>query len=336
MGLFANRRKPDGSYTPPRIHWWLKPEVSGNTINGVDETEVRRPTPIYHHAGKNLAYQRMQNSFYMKIARNPFYWPRFKEVQRLDRSKPTPIAETQKTASPQNWSNAIKTFALENGADVVGIAAMKNEWVFDGYEGPEKHPWIIMIGVKMNHAILQRMADKGVDTKAGTHVIDIYNHGNRTARRVANWLREQGWYAYGSCGPMAGPVTLIPPAIEAGLGELGKHGSTINRTLGANFRLAYLLTDVPLVADKPDIFGADEFCTNCNLCQVNCPPDAIYSTKQMIRGTEKWYVDFDKCVPYFNDSQGCGICLAVCPWSRPGLAERLVDKMTRRKARLTG
>ena len=50
-----------------------------------------------------------------------------------------------------------------------------------------------------------------------------------------------------------------------------------------------------------------------------------------MRGTRKWYVDFDKCVPYFNETYGCGICIAVCPWSRPGIAPRLAEKMTRRK-----
>jgi hypothetical protein len=32
-------------------------------------------------------------------------------------------------------------------------------------------------------------------------------------------------------------------------------------------------------------------------------------------------------------SQGCAICLAVCPWSRPGVAENLVGKMARRRGR---
>jgi epoxyqueuosine reductase QueG len=54
----------------------------------------------------------------------------------------------------------------------------------------------------------------------------------------------------------------------------------------------------------------------------------------MVRGVEKWYVDFDKCIPYFNETHGCGICIAVCPWSRPGTAPRLAEKMLRRRKRL--
>ena len=104
----------------------------------------------------------------------------------------------------------------------------------------------------------------------------------------------------------------------------------INRDLGSNFRLAAVSTGLPLILDAPDDFGADEFCVNCQVCTEACPPQAIYETKQIVRGARKWYVDFDKCIPYFVDYKTCGICLAVCPWSRPGVADNLLVKMARR------
>ena len=131
-------------------------------------------------------------------------------------------------------------------------------------------------------------------------------------------------------------VLIIPAAIEAGLGELGKHDSIIHQTFGANFRLSMVLTDLPLVADNPEIFGGDLFCQNCQVCTNACPPAAIAPDKKMVRGTEKWYVDFDKCIPYFVDYKTCGICLAVCPWSRPGLAGKLLVKMAKRLATKQG
>ena len=98
---------------------------------------------------------------------------------------------------------------------------------------------------------------------------------------------------------------LIPPAIACGFGELGKHGSIINRKLGSSFRLASVLTDLPLVGDESDEFGADAFCVNCRLCVDACPPDAVFDVKKTVRGQTKWYVDFDKCLPYFNEAMGC-------------------------------
>ncbi len=50
----------------------------------------------------------------------------------------------------------------------------------------------------------------------------------------------------------------------------------------------------------------------------------------MVRGVEKWYVDFDKCIPSFAMTEGGGICIEVCPWSEPGrgpaLSEALIAK----------
>ena len=61
-------------------------------------------------------------------------------------------------------------------------------------------------------------------------------------------------------------------------------------------------------------------CMQCEnpLCMLDCPPDAIHENKQWVRGVERWYVDFDKCVPYFVKTFGCAICIEVCPWSEPG------------------
>jgi epoxyqueuosine reductase QueG len=47
----------------------------------------------------------------------------------------------------------------------------------------------------------------------------------------------------------------------------------------------------------------------------------------MVRGELKWYVDFDKCIPYFVKTYGCAICLEVCPWSEPGRGPSLSEKL---------
>jgi epoxyqueuosine reductase QueG len=87
---------------------------------------------------------------------------------------------------------------------------------------------------------------------------------------LANWIRSQGYHADPYPGPMAGALLLIPPAIAAGLGELGKHGSLISPRFGAGVRLAGVTTDMPLVPTGPVHFGADEFCATC---QLDCSRD---------------------------------------------------------------
>ncbi|MBV9946093.1 MAG: 4Fe-4S dicluster domain-containing protein, partial [Myxococcales bacterium] len=71
----------------------------------------------------------------------------------------------------------------------------------------------------------------------------------------------------------------------------------------------------------------------CRACEDACPPGAILPAKQLARGEVRWYVDFDRCLPFFNEHQGCAICLAACPWNHPGVAGTLVHKLAARRAR---
>ena len=114
-----------------------------------------------------------------------------------------------------------------------------------------------------------------------------YARGTRTSFALANWIRSQGYTAKAFPGPRASSLLLIPAAIDAGLGQLGKHGSLINRTWGSNLRLAGVTTDMPLSFFQPDEFGSDDFCTKCQVCTDACPPSAIADHKQWVRGVER-------------------------------------------------
>ena len=185
----------------------------------------------------------------------------------------------------------------------------------------------------MDHAELAKGPPREEDVSSADEVSRQYNRAARASKAVTNWIRSMGWPAEARTGPMAGDIITIPAAIESGIGQLGKHGSIINDIYGSSFRLASVTTDLPLVADKPRDIGVDDFCTRCQVCSNACPPDAIFPEKQMVRGTMKWYVNFDKCIPYFNDTLGCGICIADCPWSFPSVASKLTQKLLRRRER---
>jgi epoxyqueuosine reductase len=321
-------RPPKPAYRPPAEQLALFPEISGNAVNGLGETEIRRPSPIYWHYGDIAMPHKALQDYYLRHfdAKPELADFHLKYGGRGGRRPPEkPGAPTRD--APQNWSARVKAHALAHEADLVGVARVRPEWVFEGYEVSE--PWIVMLGVAMDHTELA----KAPETPSAVEVIRQYNRGTRAAREVANFIQGHGYGARPHGGPMAGPILLIPPAIECGMGELGKHGSMINRIYGSSFRLAGVLTDLPLVADAPDIFGADDFCTSCQVCTAACPPDAIFREKQTVRGIEKWFVDFDKCIPYFNDTQGCGICIAACPWSTPGQAPKIAGKMSARRRR---
>jgi epoxyqueuosine reductase len=190
-----------------------------------------------------------------------------------------------------------------------------------------------MIGVAMDYGELSQVPPTFENPSSAVEVARQYNRASRACRELANFILAQGYEAEPYPGPYAKALNMIPPAIAAGLGQLGKHGSMINRVYGSSFRLSAVSTDMPLVADVADDPGSEDFCTSCQVCVKACPPGAIGNDTQMVRGVEKWYVDFDKCIPYFGDALACGICLAVCPWSRPGTAPRLADRMLARRRR---
>jgi Pyruvate/2-oxoacid:ferredoxin oxidoreductase delta subunit len=313
-------------YRVPAEQAALFPAVSGNAINGLGEPAPRRPTPIYWHYGADIPHKALQDYYLRKFDEKPEL-ANFdsKYGGRGDKSAP-PRPAAPAVDTPENWSRRVKDHALGHEGDLVGIARIRREWVFEGYA--VDLPWVVVVGVAMDHGKLATAPE----VTSPVEVMTQYNRGTRAARSLANFIQAQGYAARPHGGPMAGPLLLIPPAIACGMGELGKHGSLINRTYGSSFRLAGVMTDLPLLPDRPDRLNVDDFCLNCQVCTSACPPDAIFPEKQRVRGDLKWYVDFDKCIPYFNDTQGCGICIAVCPWSRPGTAPRLAEKMARRRA----
>ncbi|MDP6173994.1 MAG: 4Fe-4S dicluster domain-containing protein [Rhodospirillales bacterium] len=301
----------------------LLPETKGNDINGLGEKTGRRPTPIMWHAADILAHGDVQDWFFAKGSAPAANVHRASNMEFT--KKPLPgLASERPNWTAEKWTEEIKAQTLERESDLVGITALKPEWVFEGYEVPYK--WIIVLGVAMDHTHIQTAPSH----QSQTEVQKQYARGTRAAYKLAAWMREKGWDAVPHGGPMAGPVTMIPAAIEAGLGALGKHGSMISRQFGSSFRLASVLTDMPLIPDEPDIFGSDDFCQSCQICTRICPVDALGPEKRLVRGTDKWYVDFDRCILYFVENNGCGMCIGQCPWSRTGTAPRLAEKMTKR------
>jgi ferredoxin len=313
-------------------------EIDGNEYNGLGETELRRPKPFFWHPADEHHWGDMQKH----TAQVMFYGddgPEGMKAFSVDR-KPgkylqrgpavNDCAATREERTPADWSAVVKEFALANGGDDVGIAALDPNWVFEGYE--LGLPWIISIAVQHDYDKLKHAPSlPGGDNRAILEIGKQYTRAATASSLIRNFIRSKGYDAQAFEGPRGGALLMIPAAIAGGLGELGKHHSMIHRKFGSNFRLSAVATDMPLLADAPDDFGADEFCTTCQVCTNECPPAAISDSKQMVRGNEKWYVDFEKCMPYFAEARSCGICLAVCPWSRPGIADRLVVKWARRR-----
>ncbi|WP_420631880.1 4Fe-4S dicluster domain-containing protein [Candidatus Leptofilum sp.] len=329
MGIIWGKETEDG-YAPSWWHRRMKPAITGNEINGLGEKEKRRPTPVYHRQDWWHPWRWVQEAFYGRIA---LYMPAFMcfiKSNILDAREPVPIAAKPVPGTPHEWTERIRQKAEALGVSDVRVVRITEDLIFDRDTIPEKYA--IILASQMRYEKIHKSTERKFRPSL-LEAMQVYLQGNVKAKKLANWLREQGYDARGFGTPMGTPLNIVHAAQRGGMGQLGKHGSLIHAEFGPMFRMAYVLTDLPLIVDEPVDIAVDDFCKLCQLCTKACPPGAIFNEKQWVRGELKWYVDFDKCVPYFNENMGCGICLAVCPYGQPGVSETLIDKMLRRRER---
>jgi len=298
-----------------------KPQ-SGNGINGLGERQKRRARYVFHSNPKTgpLPWDKLNRVFlycYPVWGFPLFIANRFAQFAHQGKL----AAVRRDVAEPDAMAREVKTRARELGAALVGICELREDYLIEGASLPYRYA--VSMAVPMNRDVMVRAPHPS----AGMEVIRAYKRCAHASVGMARFLRSLGWESLAFPLSPSSEVLHIPVAIAAGLGQLGKHGSLITREFGSNVRLTTVLTSIPLTVDSPRDIGVDDLCASCTICVRNCPPGAIFDDKQWVRGDRKWYVDFDRCVPYFAETQGCAVCIEVCPWSEPGKGEWLSDKM---------
>ena len=305
---------------------WSEPPVSGNVINGLGETERRRPIKVFHSGDFSTPWAAMEWYFYTLNTFSTFWAVNRAQMDNLRITGPV-APQNLIPADPVIAAEMVKQAARECGAALVGITHMRDELYFDGIDLDYKYA--IAVAMPMDRETMCHVP--GYET--ADHIMDIYADVSQVAVDLAERIRAAGHDARACTNLGAGGNTVqqVPLAVKAGLGQLGKHGSLITKDFGSNVRLVTVLTNLPMAIDQPEDIGVDDFCATCQICVTNCPPHAIFDTKQMVRGEEKWYVNFDRCAPYFTAYDSCGICIEVCPWSEPGRGQTISEKMLARR-----
>lgn len=197
-------------------------------------------------------------------------------------------------------------------------------------------------------------ASTGYDWIGDPISFQAYQHLGMVTETIANYVRRLGWKASPQYGPsfVNRYSVLMPPLLlAAGIGEVSRIGIILNPYLGVAYKASAVLTDMPVVPDKPIDFGLQSFCQNCKICAENCPSKAIrMGDKVMYNGYETWKLDTQRCASFnFLNSNGtmCNRCVKSCPWSNPTtwphnlvrstvMRSRLAQQIAIRGAKLLG
>lgn len=246
--------------------------------------------------------------------------------------------------SPHEASRRIKEYALSLGADDVRIGPLKPEWVYSHKgsrpffrEGYVNLPYFrgVPVGyqgarygdpITLDHRNAVSMAfgqDKMLVATGATQAVDfevgrVYAQSVLASVQLARFIRSLGHPA--RAHHLRNYLVILPPvAVDSGIGELARSGYVVSRTLGANFRLSCVTTNMPLEHDGPVDIGMQDFCSKCRKCAVNCPAQAIpLGEKTLVRGVRKWKLNEEACLEFWGRAgYSCGICQAVCPWTKP-------------------
>ncbi|MCZ6858845.1 MAG: reductive dehalogenase [Alphaproteobacteria bacterium] len=239
---------------------------------------------------------------------------------------------------PAEMAAELKQVARIFGADLIGITSTDLRWHynrrFSAKSRSEKEnadcselPNCIVIGTEMPGKVIQTFPSALAGTAAGFG----YSKDGLALMSIAQFIRNMGYRAIASLNDTA---QCIPYAIQAGLGEYGRHGLVITKQYGPRLRFGKIFTDMPLAHDQPVKFGVKEFCDICRRCADACPPKAIphgepdgaLHNQSNFVGIKKWNVDGEKCFKFWaNQGTECGICIRVCPYNK--LPETKLGKM---------
>jgi ferredoxin len=206
-------------------------------------------------------------------------------------------------------TDAVKAYARKVGADLIGITTLKSHYLYKGQH--LQHRYAISLGMCMQLEQLQTAPH----LPAAVEVIRVYHDLGEVTLKVAAFIRSLGYsaLAHHPTGPRK--LLHVPVAVDAGLGELGRHDCVIHPELGSSFRLGTVTTDLPLQLDAPLKAGIADFCTKCTRCVRLCPANAIPFEKSTQRGLTKFHIDLNQCLPCFLETEGCGVCIAQCTYT---------------------
>jgi reductive dehalogenase len=242
-----------------------------------------------------------------------------------------PKDEKMEITDPVKLTRDIKNAARYYGADIVGICRLEKRWIYShsfdlgsGEYNPQEMPddfkYAIVMGYGEDYNMLRYYPTYIADAETSLG----YSRMAITNAYLSKFIKTLGYKAM-SCSTNDVALT-VPMAMQAGLGDLGRLGQLVTPEFGPAVRLSKVLTELPLIPDKPIDFGVTELCDACEICADKCPGRAIMHggrttearNESNVPGALKWPIDAEKCIGHWaRMGKPCTICLSVCPYTKP-------------------
>ncbi len=246
---------------------------------------------------------------------NPMYQSQFDQEE---------IEEKRYPLTPEEASERVKGYTLSLGADLVGIAKIDPLWVYsrkgeifnENWEdwGKEIAPdkYAVVFAEEMDFA----MVGAAPHTPTVIESMRNYAKGAFISTQVARFIANLG-YSATAHHLRYYEALMVPLAVDAGLGEMGRLGYLLTKKFGPRIRLGAVTTNLTLAPDKPVDLGVEDFCKICKKCAVCCPSNSIPpGEKAVVNGTLRWKLNDETCFDYWGKiGTDCNVCMRVCPWS---------------------
>ena len=213
-------------------------------------------------------------------------------------------------------SDMVKEYGINEGADVVGIAAAKDFGSApDGFRPTDVLPGclsVIVLGATFSSEVLNDIAEYTASRN------DMLKKMTDIAKKVERRVKNEGYRskAISASGGKTvdndgrkdhfGHISLKHAAEIAGLGVIGKNYLLTNPQYGNLLWLSAVLTDAKLVPDEKLDFA---MCNNCDMCVRACPVGALDNIAEFKKKEcSSFFVFEDKKLKI-----KCCLCRTICP-----------------------
>ena len=172
------RPNPHRPFTPDPAQMERVPEISGNAVNGLGETEFRRPKVVYWSTDIDaIAHGKMQEYFYMRSSAVPAFGEARVRRQKINDAPLPPVAENPAQHAPEDWTALLAQFVAAGDCEMVGVAEMNPDWAYDGQEVTQSR--VIVVGVQHDYDEISTAPEDS----AGLEVVRQYTRAGAAASR---------------------------------------------------------------------------------------------------------------------------------------------------------